>query len=132
MLLLYKTDPFSNNPALLIGVSTTIVILIRFLTYFKKDIAKEIGKGFRYAMFPLGLAIFLWDFSISLKKPILDFIFDNNATIIALVLILILITSLEPLFDLLTKVINNYNAKIDKLADFVATKLVKLFQKHPR
>ncbi len=136
MFLLYKTDPFSNNPALLIGVSTTIVILIRFLTYFKNDIAKEIGKGFRYAMFPLGLAIFMWDFLISLNKPILDFMFDNIAGILALVLILIVITSLEPLFDLLNKGINNYNAKIekssDKLAEFVATKLVKRFQKHTR
>lgn len=140
MLLLYKTDPFSINRALLIGVSTTIVILIRFLTYFKNDIAKEIGKGFRYAMFPLGLAIFIWDFLFSLHKPVLDFITDNNAIIIALVLILIVITSLEPLFDLLTKVIkkyneviNNYNDKMgklgEKLGDVVAT---KMFQKHLR
>ncbi|NJD78707.1 MAG: hypothetical protein FIB08_16710 [Candidatus Methanoperedens sp.] len=140
MFLLYKTDPFTNNSALLIGVSMTIIISIRFLTYFKNDIAKEIGKGFRYAMFPLGLAIFIWDFLISLHKPILDFIIDNNAIIIALVLILIVITSLEPLFDLLTKLINkynkviqNYNAKMgqlgEKWGDIVAT---KLFQKHPR
>ena len=140
MFLLYRTDPFTNNHALLIGVSNTIVISIRFLTYFKNDIAKEIGKGFRYAMFPLGLAIFIWDFLFSLDKPVLDLITDNNAMIIALVLTLIVITSLEPLFELLTKVItkyneviNNYNIKMgklgEKLGDFVAT---KIFQKHPR
>ncbi|MCK4798521.1 MAG: hypothetical protein KAT05_14160, partial [Spirochaetes bacterium] len=140
MFLLYRTDPFTNNHALLIGVSNTIVISIRFLTYFKNDIAKEIGKGFRYAMFPLGLAIFIWDFLFSLDKPVLDLITDNNAMIIALVLTLIVITSLEPLFELLTKVItkyneviNNYNIKmgklVEKLGDFVAT---KIFQKHPR
>ncbi|VVB85190.1 Uncharacterised protein [uncultured archaeon] len=140
MFFLYRTDPFTNNHALLIGASMTIVISIRFLTYFKKDIASEIGKGFRWAMFPLGFAIFIWDFLFSLHKPVLDFIIDNKAIIIDLVLILIVITSLEPLFDLLTKVIkkyneviNNYNTKMgklgEKLGDGIAT---KMFQKHPR
>lgn len=140
MFLLYKTDPFSNNLALLIGASMTIVILIRFLTYFKNDIAKEIGKAFRYAMFPLGLAIFIWDFLIHLNKPILDFILDNKAIIIALVLILIPITSLEFLFELLSEmikkyneVINNYNDKMGKLGEKLGEVVaVKMFQKHPR
>lgn len=128
MFLLYRTDPFTNNHILLIGASMTIVISIRFLTYFKKDIASEIGKGFRWAMFPLGFAIFIWDFLFSLHKSVLDFIIDNEEIIIALVLILIVITSLEPLFDLLTKM-----GKLgEKLGDVVAAKLVKMFQKHLR
>jgi hypothetical protein len=133
MFLLYKTDPFSNNHELLIAASMTIVILIRFLTYFKNDIAKEIGKAFRYAMFPLGLVIFIWDFLIHLNKPILDFILDNKAIIIALVLILIPITSLEFLFEILSKVINNYNDKMGKLGEKSGEVVAaKIFQKYPR
>ena len=117
--LFYKTDSLSKDPALIISVSMTIVLLIRFLAYFKNDVAKEIGKTFRYAMFPLGLALFIWDLislnkKYSLQVPYLDIIIDNWVTIVALLIMLIAITSLEPLFELLNKLIIYLNSKIEK------------------
>lgn len=136
--LLYITGSLSNKPELLIGVSITIVLLIRFLAYFQNDVAKEIGKTFRYTFFPLGLALFIWDFLIPLNKkysspfPYLDFFIDNYATLVALVIILILITGLEPLFDLLNKLIIDYKNQNEKLSEIIASKAVKIFQKHSR
>ena len=135
--LIYKTDSFSREPALILSVSMTIVLLIRFLAYFKNDVAKEIGKTFRYAMFPLGLTIFIWDLILlnknnSSQSIYSDIIIDNGATIVALLMILVAITSLEPLFELLNKFIICLNSKNEKLSEMIVSKAEKMFQKQSR
>lgn len=107
---LYKLDFLSSNdPSTLIMVSTTIVILIRILTYFKKEIAGEIGKGFKYAMFPFGFTLFLWDFLGPLIKndpfqSIYILIKSNIPMIAVLGFVLLVITGLEPIFEIFKKI----------------------------
>lgn len=117
---LYKLDFLSSNdPSTLIVVSTTIVILIRILTYSKKGIAREIGKGFKYAMFPFGFTLFLWDFLSPLiqKDPIhplqsiYNFIISNIATIEILGIALLVITGLEPIFEIFEKINRSYDKR---------------------
>jgi len=111
--LLYK---FNNDVAFLLLTSTTIVILIRILTYINRGIAREIGKGLGYAMLPLGFALFIWDFFGPLInndpfhpfQAIYTFIITKVPMTLALILTLVLITSFEPLFDLLVNKINRY------------------------
>lgn len=132
---LYKLEFLSNNndPSLSIFASTTIVILIRFLTYFKKEIAGEIGKGFRYAMFPLGFTLFFWDFLSPLIKKdpfhpfqsIYSFIIHYIPMIAVLVIALFVITGLEPMFEVFDK-INRYYAQKEKyVIDWVVGKFIK-------
>jgi hypothetical protein len=111
--LLYK---FNNDVAFLILTSTTIVILIRILVYVNRGIAREIGKGFGYAILPLGFALFLWDFFSPLTKndplhpfqAIYIFIIQKSPMTLALIISLAMITSFEPLFDILVNKINRH------------------------
>lgn len=115
---LYKLES-NNDPSSLIIVSTTIVILIRLLVYFKKEIAGEIGKGFRYAMLPLGFTLFLWDFLSPLMKkdslypmnPIYIFIKSNIPTIAVLGIALLVITGLEPVFERFVNLYSKYSKR---------------------
>lgn len=107
---------FKNDTAFLILASTTVVISIRLLAYINGEIAREVGKGFRYAILPLGFSLFLWDFFSSLIKndplnpsyAIYTFIINKVPIILVLICALSLITSFEPLFDLLVIKLNRY------------------------
>lgn len=111
--LLYK---FNNDTGFLILASTTVVMSIRLLAYIDKEIAREIGKGFRYTILPLGFSLFIWDFFSSLIKnnplnpyqAIYTFIINKVPMILVLILALSLITSFEPLFDILVSKLNRH------------------------
>jgi hypothetical protein len=109
---LYKLDSLSNSDSnSLVMFSLVIVISVRLLTYLNGDIAKKIGEGFRYAMLPFGLTLFLFDFLKSLINqapysfyPIYSFIKSNMLMTEVIVTSLIIITSLEPAFALFDKI----------------------------
>jgi hypothetical protein len=134
---LYKLDFLSNkDPTLLILVSTTVVILIRVLVYSNREIAREIGKGFRYAMFPFGYALFFWDFLYPLAKQygngFIFYIVNNNKYIEMLGAVLIavfVITSLEPIFGLFSEIQKyskrNYKSTETRMINWVVGKLIK-------
>ncbi len=128
---LYKLDSLSNNdPTLLIFVSTTVIILIRILVYSNREIAREIGKGFRYAMFPLGFALFFWDFLFPLVKQygngfILYIVNKYDAVFIVLLIAVLVITSLEPIFSLINEQRRFYKSIGTRFFDWMVGKLIK-------
>jgi hypothetical protein len=128
---LYKLDSLSNNdPTLLIFVSTTVIILIRILVYSNREIAREIGKGFRYAMFPLGFALFFWDFLFPLVKQYGNgFIFyivnKYDAMLIALLIVVLVITSLEPIFSYFNETMGYNKSTETRFFDWMVGKLIK-------
>ncbi|MCZ7401874.1 MAG: hypothetical protein O8C61_06610 [Candidatus Methanoperedens sp.] len=134
---LYKLDFLSNNKdsTLLILVSTTVVILIRVLVYSNREIAREIGKGFRYAMFPFGYALFFWDILYPLAKQygngFIFHIFNNNniEMLGALLIAVFVITSLEPIFGLFSEIKKyskrNYESTETRMINWVMDKLFK-------
>jgi hypothetical protein len=111
---LNKLYLLSNNPPILILVGTTPVILIRLLVYSDRKLAGEIGRGFKLLMFPLGFSLFFWDILSPLLskapsashfyQPICLFIINNWHTIEAFLVVLFVITTLEPLFYLFDKI----------------------------
>ncbi len=128
---LYKLDSLSNNdPPLLIIVGTTVVILIRILVYSNRKIAIEIGKGFRYAMFPLGFTLFFWDFLYPLIKQyrsgfIYYIVTKYEATLMVLLIVVFVITSLEPIISYFNETRRNYKSIETRLIDWMVGKLIK-------
>ncbi len=106
----------NNSSDFLIEASTSIVILIRSLAYFKNEIAKEIGKGFRYAILPLGFALFLWDFLSPLMQkdplhpylPVHTFIRNEYQIFLILIFSLFLITCYDPVLGILVNKLKKY------------------------